>query len=67
VTGDSGHAGSLGTQVVGLEADDRLRGIIVRSGDSAEPVRLPAAALFICIGGMQAGRVVAAAVHHPAE
>jgi thioredoxin reductase (NADPH) len=33
------------TQVVGLEADDRLRGIIVRSGDSAEPVRLPAAAL----------------------
>ena len=25
---------------------------LLRSGDSAEPVRLPAAALFICIGGM---------------
>jgi thioredoxin reductase (NADPH) len=24
---------------------------MVRSGDSTEPVRLPAAALFICIGG----------------
>jgi thioredoxin reductase (NADPH) len=39
------------TQVVGLEADDRLRAVIVRSGDSTEPVRLPADALFICIGG----------------
>src|SRR5713101_1378198 len=37
------------TQVVGLEADDRLRAVIVRSGDSTEPV--PADALFICIGG----------------
>jgi thioredoxin reductase len=37
-------------QVVSLEADDRLRALVVRSGDSAEPVRLPAAALFICIG-----------------
>jgi thioredoxin reductase (NADPH) len=39
------------TQVVGVEADDRLRGIIVRSGDATEPVRLPVDALFICIGG----------------
>ena len=39
------------TQVVGLEADDRLRAVIVRSGDSAESVPLPADALFICIGG----------------
>jgi thioredoxin reductase (NADPH) len=39
------------TQVVGLEADDRLRGIILRSGDATEPVRLPVDALFICIGG----------------
>jgi thioredoxin reductase (NADPH) len=39
------------TQVVGLEADDRLRGIIVRSGGSTEPVQMPADALFICIGG----------------
>jgi len=41
----------VGTQVVGLEADDRLRAVIVRSGDSTEPVPLPADALFICIGG----------------
>ena len=39
------------TQVVGLEADDRLRAVIVRSGDRTEPVQLPADALFICIGG----------------
>jgi len=39
------------TQVAGLEADDRLRGIIVRSGDGSEPVQMPADALFICIGG----------------
>ena len=39
------------TQVAGLEADDRLRAVNVHSGDSAEPARLPAAALFICIGG----------------
>ena len=39
------------TQVAGLEADDRLRAVIVGSGDSPEPVRLPADALFICIGG----------------
>ena len=39
------------TQVVGLEADDRLRAVIVQSRDSTEPARLPADALFICIGG----------------
>src|SRR6266705_38681 len=39
------------TQVVDLEADDRLRAVIVRSWDSTEPVPLPADALFICIGG----------------
>ena len=39
------------TQVAGLEADGRLRAVIVRSGDSTEPVRLRADALFICIGG----------------
>jgi thioredoxin reductase (NADPH) len=38
-------------QVAGLQADDRLRAVTVRSGDSAEPVPLPADALFICIGG----------------
>ena len=39
------------TQVAGLEAGDRLRAVIVRSGDGAGPARLPADALFICIGG----------------
>ena len=39
------------TQVAALEADDRLRAVIVRSGDSTEAVPLPADALFICIGG----------------
>ena len=39
------------TQVAGLEADDRLRAVIVRSGDSTGTVPLPANALFICIGG----------------
>jgi thioredoxin reductase (NADPH) len=41
----------VSTQVVGLEADDRLRAVAVRSGDGGEPVRLRADALFICIGG----------------
>jgi thioredoxin reductase (NADPH) len=39
------------TQVVGLEADDRLQAAIVRTGDGTGPVQLPANALFICIGG----------------
>jgi thioredoxin reductase (NADPH) len=39
------------TQVEALEADDRLRAVIVRAGDNTEPVPLPADALFICIGG----------------
>jgi len=36
---------------VGVEADDRLRAVIVRAGDSTEPVGLRADGLFICIGG----------------
>jgi len=40
------------TQVVDLEADERLQAVMVRSADSAEPVRLPTDALFICIGGI---------------
>ena len=39
------------TEVVGLQADDRLRAVIAASGDTRETTRLPAAALFICIGG----------------
>jgi thioredoxin reductase (NADPH) len=41
----------LRTQVAEVEADDRLRAVILRAGDGAEPVRLRADALFICIGG----------------
>jgi thioredoxin reductase (NADPH) len=40
----------VSTQVVRVEADDRLRAVIVR-GDSTEPTRSSADALFICIGG----------------
>jgi thioredoxin reductase (NADPH) len=39
------------TQVAEVEADDRLRAVILRAGDGAEPVRLRADAVFICIGG----------------
>src|SRR5262249_419440 len=42
----------VSTQGVGLEADDRLRAVAVRSGGSAEPVRLRADALVMCIGGV---------------
>jgi thioredoxin reductase (NADPH) len=40
-----------GSQVVGIEADGRLRQIAVSSADNGDPVLLPADALFICIGG----------------
>jgi thioredoxin reductase (NADPH) len=39
------------TQVAEVEADDRLRALVVRAGDGDETVRLRADALFICIGG----------------
>jgi thioredoxin reductase (NADPH) len=41
----------VNSEVAGLEADDRIRAIIVRSGDDPESARLAADALFICIGG----------------
>jgi thioredoxin reductase (NADPH) len=40
------------SQVAALDGGDRLRAVMMRSGDSTEPVRLPADALFICIGGV---------------
>src|SRR4029077_19961914 len=40
------------TQVAALEAGDRLRAVMMRSGDSTKPVPLPADALFICTGGV---------------
>lgn len=40
-----------GAQVVGFEADARLREITVALRGESEPVRMPVDALFICIGG----------------
>lgn len=41
-----------GTEVTGLEADTRLRAVVISSPDAASPVRLPIEALFVCIGGV---------------
>ena len=41
----------IGAQVVGVEADDRLRQLVIASADGPDVVRLAADALFICIGG----------------
>ena len=41
-----------GTQVIDLDADGRLRAVVVSSPDDAAPVRLPMDALFVCIGGV---------------
>ena len=38
------------TEVISLESDTRLRALMVSSGDST--ARLPADALFVCIGGV---------------
>jgi thioredoxin reductase (NADPH) len=40
------------TEVVDLESDDRLRAVIVSSGPDSVVSRLPAEALFVCIGGV---------------
>jgi len=40
-----------GTEVVGLEADTRLRAVVLSSHD-AGPTRLPLESLFVCIGGV---------------
>jgi thioredoxin reductase (NADPH) len=39
------------SQVVGVEADDRLRALVVSSDPCNDHERLPADSLFICIGG----------------
>jgi thioredoxin reductase (NADPH) len=41
----------LRAQIEEVEADDRLRAVVLRSEDGAEPVRLGTDGLFICIGG----------------
>jgi thioredoxin reductase (NADPH) len=41
-----------GTEVIELDADTRLRAILVSSSGDASPVRLSMDSLFICIGGV---------------
>jgi thioredoxin reductase (NADPH) len=41
-----------GTEVVELEADTRLRAVLISSPDEPSPVRLPIESLFVCIGGV---------------
>ena len=41
-----------GTEVIGLDADTRLRGVVISSPDDPSPVRLPVESLFVCIGGV---------------
>ena len=40
-----------GTEIVEVDADTRLRALVLSSGDPA-PVRLPVDSLFVCIGGV---------------
>jgi thioredoxin reductase (NADPH) len=40
------------TEVVGLEADTRLRAVVLSSPDEADLTRLPLESLFVCIGGV---------------
>ena len=46
------------TEVVGLESDTRLRALMISSGDTVG--RLPADALFLCIGGVPRTQAAAA-------
>jgi thioredoxin reductase (NADPH) len=41
----------VGSQVTGFDASDRLRAVSVSSAEHAQPVAVPADALFVCIGG----------------
>src|ERR687892_2635854 len=41
-----------GTEIVELEADSRLRAVVLSSSESTAPVRLPIESLFVCIGGV---------------
>ena len=41
-----------GTEIVELEADSRLRAVVLSSPESTAPVRLPIESLFVCIGGI---------------
>jgi len=50
-----------GTEVVGLEADTRLRAAVLSSRDETELTRLPLESLFVCIGGVPRTRRLATA------
>jgi thioredoxin reductase (NADPH) len=50
-----------GTEVVGLEADTRLRAVLLSSRDETGLTRLPLESLFICIGGVPRTRRLATA------
>jgi thioredoxin reductase (NADPH) len=50
-----------GTEVVGLEADTRLRAVVLSSNDDAGLTRLPLESLFVCIGGVPRTRGLATA------
>ena len=41
-----------GTEIVELEADSRLRAVVLSSPESTAPVRLPIESLFVCVGGI---------------
>jgi len=50
-----------GTEVVGLEADTRLRAAVLSSPDETGHTRLPLESLFVCIGGVPRTRRLARA------
>jgi thioredoxin reductase (NADPH) len=41
-----------GTEIVGVDADTRLRAVVLSSRDEAGLTRLPLESLFVCIGGV---------------
>jgi thioredoxin reductase (NADPH) len=47
------------TEIVGLEADMRLRAVVLSSHDETGPTRLPLESLFVCIGGVPRTRGLA--------
>jgi thioredoxin reductase (NADPH) len=49
------------TEVVGLEADTRLRAVVLSSHDETGLTRLPLESLFVCIGGVPRTRGLAQA------
>jgi thioredoxin reductase (NADPH) len=48
-----------GTEVVGLDADTRLRAVVLSSHDETGLTRLPLESLFVCIGGVPRTRRLA--------